>query len=444
MIASGQQSSTFESYQCFETQASVAFRKDRLRLDEQKLPFRWVVLLLAVLVNLFVIGMGLSCMPTLYGEIVQTIPMTYTQWGTIWGIRSVPMMVFTLIGGMAADRIGIRVTIGLATIFMGIFGIGRAFAQDFNQLFWTMFLIGISSSFLMPNLPKALGHWFPSGELGLANGLLIAGVCVGSGSALMLSGIYISPLLGGWRNVMWLYGIIAVGLGAAWLWIIREGGVSAAYPHESEDVFSFREALSVVIRVRDQWFLMAARFCIFGALIAVIGFLPEILVAKGMDPSLAHLSSSLIYYANIVGVIVIPILSDKVGLRKIFIWPFALLGAVLILLLGMAEGITSLILCAMLGLFVGFIPLMMTMPMEMQSIGPRHFGTALGLVGTLGNFGSFIAPMLGGKLIDATGKQGAAFIFWGLLMVIGALLIFPMRETGNKIKTLAVIENPME
>jgi NNP family nitrate/nitrite transporter-like MFS transporter len=307
-----------------------------------------------------------------------------------------------------------------------------------------MFLIGISFSFLMPNLPKTLGHWFPSNELGLANGVLIAGVCVGSGSALMLSGIYLSPFLGGWRNVMWFYGIITTVLGVIWLWVIREGGSPSDTHQDTREKFSFRKALSVVIRVRDQWLLMASRFCIFGALIAVIGFLPELLVSKGMQPKLAHLSSSLVYYANIAGVIVIPILSDKVGLRKIFIWPFSLAGAILVFALGMVEGISSLVLCALLGLLVGFIPLMMTMPMEMKGIGPRYFGTALGLVGTLGNFGCFVAPILGGKIIDATGREWTAFVVWGLLMVIGSLFILPMKETGYKTRTLSVIENPME
>jgi MFS family permease len=396
------------------------------------------------LVNLFANGMSLSCMPSLYGEISQDIPMTYAQWGMIWGMRSMPMMIFALLGGMVADRLGIRAVVGLSAIFMGLFGISRAFAQDFSQLLAAMFFIGMSASFLMPNLPKSLGNWFPSGELGLANGILIAGVCVGSGSALMLSGVYLSPLLGGWRNVMWLYGLISLVLGVIWVSVIREGGEPSQNSAGGKETFSFREALSVVIRVRDQWFVMVSRFCIFGALIGVIGFLPEILVSQGMRPGLAHLSSSLIYYANIIGVIAIPILSDRSGLRKIFIWPFSLVGALLVVSLGMFEGTACLIICALLGLVVGFIPLLMTLPMEMEGIGQRYFGTALGLVGSLGNFGSFVAPALGGAIIDVTGREWTGFIFWGVLMVIGSLVILPMKETGHKMKTLAVIENPME
>ena len=296
-------------------------------------------------------------MPSLYGEIIQDIPMTYSQWGTVWGICFLPMMIFTLIGGVYADRAGTRSIVGLATILIGILGIGRAFAQDYNQLLCLMFLLGIGSSFLMPNLPKSLGHWFTSRELGLANGVLIAGICLGSGSALMASGVYLSPLVGGWRNVMWCYGLLSIILGVVWLWIFRE---CKRFPHDiylPSEKFTFREALSVVMHVRDLWLLMASRFCIIGALIAVIGFLPEILVAKGMTQRLSHLSSSLIYYVNIIGVIAIPLISDKFGRRKIFIWPFSLLAAFLLISLGVLTGIGCLIICALLGLINGLKPL---------------------------------------------------------------------------------------
>jgi AAHS family 3-hydroxyphenylpropionic acid transporter len=367
-------------------------------------------------------------MPTLYSEIARDIPMTYTQWGTIWGIAYVAMMIFSLMGGMAADWLGIRLVVGLATISMGVFGIGRAFSYNFNQLFSMMFFMGIGYAFLLPNLPKSLGQWFPNNEMGFSNGILTAGVCIGSGSALQLSGVYLSPLFGGWRNVMWLYGVLSIVLGIIWIVLIRERrtGIHHAEP------FSFRKAFSSVICVRDQWFLMASRFCIFGALIGVIGFLPELLVSKGMQKSLADLSSSLIYYTNIIGVIAIPVISDRCGLRKIFIWPFALLSAFFIASLSIFGGISSLVVCGVIGLLVGFLPLLFALSMEMEGIDYRYFGTSLGLVAALGNLGGFVAPAWGGKLIDSTGKESVAFIFWGILMLMGGLFILPMKETGFK------------
>lgn len=399
-------------------------------MTENKTSFRWVVLLLTVLVNLFACGMSVNCMPPLYGEIAQEIPMTHTQWGALWGVSFLPMMVFTLLGGMYADRIGTKWIVGFATIAMGVFGIGRAFAQEYNHLLFSMFFLGIGFALLMPNLSKSLAHWFPSNELGLANGFLTVGICLGSGSALLISGVYLSPFMGGWRNVMWAYGVICITLGILWLFAFREHH-TFQYDQVNE-TFSFRTSLSIVIRVKDLWLLMLSRFCIVGVLIAVIGFLPELLTSKGMKQTLADLSSSLIYYVNIIGVIAVPLLSDKLGLRKIFIWPCALCAAPLVIALGVYQGITSLAICSLLGLIVGFIPLMNTIPIEMEGIKLRYAGTALGLLLTVGTLGSFLAPLMGGILIDTTGSTITAFLFWGILMAIGAFFILPMKETGGR------------
>jgi len=371
--------------------------------------------------------------------------MTHTQWGTVWGISFFPMILFTLFSGMYADRVGTRSIVAAATLLMGVAGIARAYAQDFNQLCVLMFILGIGWSLLMPSLPKSLAHWFSSRELGLANGILIAGICVGSGSAMMISGVYLAPRMGGWRNVMWLYGTICVVLGIIWALVFRE----APDPHpatrtEPSRAFLCIEALSSVIRIRDLWLLNASRFCICGALFGVIGFLPALLHAEGMDKGLAHLSSSLIYYVNILGVLAMPMLSDRYANRKIFIWPFSLLSAFFIFLLSWQQGMGALVLCGAIGLSVGFIPLLITMPMEMDGVKQRYVGTALGLSLTAGNVGSFIGPVLGGKMMDVTGSDVTAFILWSILMAVAALFILPMKETGIKTKVMTVMSSPLE
>ena len=75
---------------------------------------------------------------------------------------------------------------------------------------------------------------------------------------------------------------------------------------------------------------------------------------------------------------------------------------------------------------------MNTIPIEMDGIKLRYAGTALGLLLTVGTLGSFLAPVIGGILIDTTGTESTAFIFWGILMACGAFFILPMKETGTR------------
>jgi nitrate/nitrite transporter NarK len=65
-------------------------------------------------------------------------------------------------------------------------------------------------------------------------------------------------------------------------------------------------------------------------------------------------------------------------------------------------------------------------------------------VAALGNLGGFVAPAWGGILIDATGRDSAAFIFWGALMFLGGLFILPMKETGSRVRALSAAKGAME
>jgi len=245
-------------------------------------------------------------MATLYGEINKTIPMTYAQWGVVWGMVSIAMMLFSIPGGMTADRVGVRRCVGMATIVLGIIGGGRGLASSFLGLSIMMFLFGVSLSFLSPNLPKAIGLWFSSKELGLANGVLLAGYVVGGALSVMLSGTYLISLLGSWRSLLWCYGLISALLGVIWLMVIKDPTASRLETDHGEHPVSIKEGFLKVIRIRDQWLLLGAQFCLQASLLGLVGFLPDILVGRGMSKWEADLSVSLIFWTNILGVILVP------------------------------------------------------------------------------------------------------------------------------------------
>jgi cyanate permease len=85
-----------------------------------------------------------------------------------------------------------------------------------------MFVYGISLSLATVNLPKTLGIWFPSEQLGLASGIMGAAYGVGSGLALLISGTVPSPALGGWQNVLHLWSGLTALLGVLWLLTVRD------------------------------------------------------------------------------------------------------------------------------------------------------------------------------------------------------------------------------
>jgi len=65
-------------------------------MEEQTYPFRWVVLALMFL-SLFAATIAMQCMPPLFSEITEQIPLTKAQMGTIMGVITLASLFFAVI-----------------------------------------------------------------------------------------------------------------------------------------------------------------------------------------------------------------------------------------------------------------------------------------------------------------------------------------------------------
>ena len=65
----------------------------------------------------------------------------------------------------------------------------------------------------------------------------------------------------------------------------------------------------------------------------------------------------------------------------------------------------------------GFMAIMMTMIIEIRSIGAKYAGTAIGLVLVFSRLGNLLSPPVGNSL--AQYNPALPFLFWSLLAVIG-------------------------
>jgi len=140
-------------------------------MDEQKLSFRWCVLSLAV-VNLFFGIIAKESIPPLFSEIRNQIFLSKVQMGTTIGVVSLAALFFAVFGGAFSDRFGSRLVFGGAVLIMAVSGAFRGFAGIAYEFIAMMFILGIGAAILGPSLLKALGTWFSSRQLAMANGIL--------------------------------------------------------------------------------------------------------------------------------------------------------------------------------------------------------------------------------------------------------------------------------
>jgi MFS family permease len=374
-------------------------------------------------------------MPVLFEEISNDLGLSLVQIGTIWGMVSLPNLVMSFASGLVGDRYGTRLTLTVACLLSGVTGALRGLSGGFTSLAVYMFLFGLSGVPIAFSTHKAAGEWFSGRQLGLANGVLAMGMGIGITLGTMFSATVLSPLLGGWQNIMFAYGVVAAVIG--FLWLQTRHSPSHIEAAQSTVKVPFRQALSHVLRLRSVWLLALSQMLFSGCRSGLNGYLPLYLRGSGWtevgaDGALAALSA-----ASVVGVIPLAMLSDRIGIRKAIAYPAIMLTIVGVGLLSVFSGVLVWPIVIFTGVAQeGLAAVVITMVMETEGVGTKYAGTALGLSWTLSGLGGFFSPPLGNRL--AVINPSFAFIFWSAMAAISLLAIHFAKETGWKKKPVQI------
>ena len=141
--------------------------------------YRWYILVLAALTHTLVVGMPMMSLPVLFGEISADLSLNLVQIGYVWGAASLLGIAMSLTGGVIGDRIGARRMLVFACLLTGVTGATRAFASDYASLTATVLIAGLFPMAAPKNVHKTCGVWFAGKHLGMANGVVSAGMALG-------------------------------------------------------------------------------------------------------------------------------------------------------------------------------------------------------------------------------------------------------------------------
>lgn len=150
--------------------------------------------------------------------------------------------------------------------------------------------------------------------------------------------------------------------------------------------------------------------------------LPTLLESRGLTAALAGQATSLFVVAYVVGILGVPELADRFGVRR----P-TLIACGTVMFLGIAAliaGDTGAV--VILGIVAtglgtgGLSPLVRAIPPELEGIGARLTGTAVGFILAVGEIGGFFGPVLVGMLHDVTGSYAPGF---GILAAGGIAVV---------------------
>lgn len=346
-------------------------------------------------------------LPAFLPPVIRDLGLAGWQAGVLAGAVPLTYIPLSLVSGLVIDRIGPRLAIGIGLLIFGVAGAARGVSTGFPSMLALTLLVGVGATGITFGLPKLVATLFPADRAGSASTVYLLGSYAGSASAFAIGRPVLGPAFGGWRPAFVYSGLAVVAFALVWF-----AGTAGAVPRDVEDdrgfsVGSLRGDARRVLFNREMVLLVVIGAGYLFVNHGLQGWLVALLEARGLRPTLAGLTTTVLVAGQVVGALSIPTLSDRLGIRRSAIVLTGLLvtgGTATLAMSGSAlalaaGGIVS------VGIGIGGVgPLVRAIPVELDGVGPELTATAVGFVFTVGEVGGFLGPFLVGSLRGLTGS----------------------------------------
>ena len=387
--------------------------------EPYQMQYRWVMLALASFAY-FVFSLVTRSLPPLVTPIIRDLNISYSQMGMILGSWPLTYIAVAAIGGAIIDRWGIRKSIFMGILIIGLSEILRSLANGFGTMFVFVALFGLGGPMISIGNPKTISAWFRGRERGKAVGIYTAVSRTGGLIALSTANSVLMPLTGySWRLTFVCFSLLAFTAALLWFLLARE----VTSGEETAESKSTTEVFTHLIRIRKIQIILIMGFLSFAATHGLGSWLPKIFENKGLTPAIAGYMASIPILIGIPMVLLVPrFVAPSLRGRIIALISFGLAVSVLIVVVT-PPGILFTTGLLLYGLSFGpAFPLLILILMDIPEVGSRYMGSVAGIFFCVSEIGGFAAPFLIGALKDFTGGfLSSAYVFSGICIAIALM-----------------------
>lgn len=305
-------------------------------------PYRWVILLVFMLINIVVQIQWLA-----HAAVARPAEVFYegqfdpSSFFNIDFLAMVYMLVFIVMSFPASyviDTYGIRVGVSFGALLAGAAGLMKGmFADSFTAVVIAQVGLAVAQPFILNAVTAVSVRWFPLRERGMAAGFSALAQYIGIIIAMLVTPMLVGsdpakPGYGsGFESMLLTYGWLTFGVAVVTLLLLRE---KPPTPPSVETLqrHSFIKGVKHILKQRDMQIMLLLFFVGLGIFNAVSAMTDSIAEHAGVQDS-DGLIGGLMLIGGILGASILPILSDKVRKRKVFL---------VICMAGMVPGIFGL------------------------------------------------------------------------------------------------------
>lgn len=295
-------------------------------------------------------------------------------------------VVLAIHSGKVLDNIGYKKIVSLAALLMLIGSIIRWLGADY---YWLVFagqlLIAIAQPYITNAINQVTSDWFDKSQIATVTGVIMGGMFL----ATALGAFAPAPLIEafGFSGMLLINVIITAVAVVGFLLVVAEK------PKQQDSAISLHEIESL-LKNKRLWFISLAVFIAMGYFNGLSNWIAPILAPRGIDEATAGIITAMLIVGGILGALLIPLLSDYLQKRRIFLILATLIGASATYpLLYLTTGTATLLLSFILGFFLlaGY-PLLIAAAED--TVHASQAAKAVAMLMMMGNLGGVIMVLL--------------------------------------------------
>lgn len=342
---------------------------------------------------------------------------------------------FQIPGAIYAERRSVRRLVFVSLILWGGCAALTGLVGNIAGLIALRFLLGVVEAAVMPAMLIFISNWFTKAERSRANTFLILGNPVTVLWMSVVSGYLVHAF--GWREMFVVEGVPAIVWAVCWWFAVRDKPSEVAWladedKHALAATLAAEQAAIKPMRNYAEAFrspavvkLCAQYFCWSIGVYGFVLWLPSIL-KNGSTIGMVETGwlSALPYLMATIAMLAASWASDKLDVRKAFVWPFLLVGAAAFAA-SFALGSThfwwsyALLVIAGAAMYAPYGPFFAIVP---ELLPKNVAGGAMALINSMGALGSFVGSYVVGYLNGTTGSPAASYAFMSAALVAAVLL----------------------